>query len=40
MELTWDNAKEWQDKANEHKGEDEEPTWSWDCGYCMLWAGV
>lgn len=31
MELNWDNANAWKEKANEKKEIFDEPKWSWDC---------
>jgi hypothetical protein len=31
MELNWENAKAWEEKANEKKEIYDEPKWSWDC---------
>lgn len=38
MELTWDNAKLWQENVNENKSEDE-PQWSWDCNFKLDFDG-
>jgi len=38
MELNWDNAKEWQEKANSKK-EDNEPKWNWDCNFKLDFDG-
>ena len=39
MELTWDNAKQWQEKANEKKDVYDEPKWSWDCFFKLDFDG-
>jgi hypothetical protein len=39
MELTWDNANAWQEKANEKKDNFGEPKWSWDCGFKLDFDG-
>ena len=38
MELNWDNANEWQDKANNSKVE-QEPKWKWDCNFKLNFDG-
>jgi len=38
MELTWENARAWQDEANEHKY-GEEPKWGWDCQFKLDFDG-
>ncbi len=35
----WDEAHKWQDEANVNKDKDEEPTWSFDCGYKLDFDG-
>lgn len=39
MELTWDNAKVWEEQANEKKDIYDEPKWSWDCGFKLDFDG-
>ena len=39
MELNWDNAKAWQENANEKKEIHDEPKWSWDCGLKLDYDG-
>ena len=39
MELNWDNAKLWQEKANEKKDDFDEPKWSFDCGFKLDFDG-
>jgi hypothetical protein len=40
MELNWDNAKAWLEKANEEKeGTHTEPNWSWDCNFKLDFDG-
>lgn len=39
MELNWDNAKLWQEKANEKKEIHDEPKWNWDCGFKLDFDG-
>jgi len=40
MELNWDNAKLWQDKANEKKEIFGEPKWAWDCNFKLDFDGA
>lgn len=35
---SWEDARSWQDKANEDKG-DSEPLWSFDCGFKLDFDG-
>ena len=39
MELNWDNANDWQDKANAKKEIFDEPKWSWDCNFKLDFDG-
>ena len=39
MELNWENAKVWQEKANEKKEIFDEPKWSWDCNFKLDFDG-
>ena len=39
MELNWDNAKAWEEKANEKKEIYDEPKWSWDCNFKLDFDG-
>ena len=39
MELNWDNAKLWQEKANEKKEVFNEPKWAWDCSFKLDFDG-
>ena len=39
MELNWEKAKEWQEKANEKKDIYDEPKWSWDCNFKLDFDG-
>lgn len=39
MELIWDNAWAWQNRANEHKDIYDEPKWNWDCGFKLDFDG-
>jgi hypothetical protein len=39
MELNWDNAKAWEEKANEKKEIFDEPKWSWDCNFKLDFDG-
>lgn len=39
MELTWENAKAWKEKANETKESYGEPKWSWDCNFKLDFDG-
>ena len=39
MELNWDNAKDWQKKANNQKQIYDEPKWSFDCGFKLDFDG-
>lgn len=39
MELNWDNAKAWQENANEKKEIHDEPKWGWDCGFKLDFDG-
>ena len=39
MELNWDNAKAWQENANEKKEIHDEPKWEWDCGFKLDFDG-
>ena len=39
MELNLDNAKDWQEKANEKKEIFDEPKWSFDCGFKLDYDG-
>lgn len=39
MELNWDNAKIWQDQANEKKEIPNEPKWEWDCNFKLDFDG-
>ena len=38
MELNWDNAEIWQEKANIKKI-DKEPKWNWDCNFKLDFDG-
>lgn len=38
MELNWDNAKIWQEKANKNKV-DNEPKWDFDCNFKLDFDG-
>jgi len=38
MELNWDNAKIWAEKANNAKI-DQEPKWDWDCNFKLDFDG-
>jgi len=39
MELNWENARVWEEKANEKKEIYDEPKWSWDCGFKLDFDG-
>jgi len=39
MELNWENARDWQEKANEKKEIHDEPKWSWDCNFKLDYDG-
>ncbi len=39
MELNLDNAKIWQEKANEKKEIFDEPKWQWDCNFKLDFDG-
>lgn len=39
MELTWTQAIDWQEKANERKEIYEEPVWKWDCNFKLDFDG-
>lgn len=39
MELNWENAKKWQQKANENKNVYDEPQWGFDCGFKLDFDG-
>ncbi len=39
MELNWDDAKLWQEKANEKKEVGNEPKWCWDCNFKLDFDG-
>lgn len=39
MELNWENAKVWQEKANEKKEIYDEPKWEWDCSFKLDFDG-
>lgn len=39
MEINWENAKAWQEKANEKKEIYDEPKWSWDSGFKLDFDG-
>lgn len=39
MELNWDNAKQWQDKANKSKEIHDEPKWRFDCNFKLDFDG-
>ena len=39
MELNWENAKVWKEKANEKKEIFDEPKWSWDCNFKLDFDG-
>jgi hypothetical protein len=35
----WDSAKLWRNNANSMKDDEDEPIWSWDCGYKLDFDG-
>ena len=39
MELNWDNAKAWEEKANEEKEIYNQPKWRWDCNFKLDFDG-
>ena len=39
MELNWENAKVWQEKANQKKEIFDEPKWEWDCNFKLDFDG-
>lgn len=39
MELNWNNAKAWEEKANEKKEIFDEPKWTWDCNFKLDFDG-
>lgn len=39
IELTWENAKYWQENANKKKEVFNEPKWEWDCNFKLDFDG-